>query len=76
MSGQPLDQLITSLKRGNKSAFKTIVEDRSGRLENQIYTATFRNETIEEILEAFKEDTPFEYIIDNSKIIITDPIIN
>ncbi|MEQ8419379.1 MAG: FecR domain-containing protein [Arenibacter algicola] len=52
--------------------FNITIEDRSGRLANQIYTATFRNETIEEILEAFKEDTHFEYIHEGSKIIILD----
>lgn len=52
--------------------FNISIEDRSGRLENQIYTATFRNETIEEIMDAFKEDTPFEYIREGSKIIILE----
>lgn len=52
--------------------FNISIEDRSGRLENQIYTATFRNETIEEIMEAFKEDTPFEYVQEGSKIIILE----
>ncbi|MBU2905170.1 FecR domain-containing protein [Arenibacter algicola] len=56
--------------------FNITIEDRSGKLENQIYTATFRNETIEEILEAFKEDTPFEYLHEGSKIIILDTNIN
>tara|TARA_R110001583_G_scaffold42059_2_gene133700 strand:+ start:11170 stop:12417 length:1248 start_codon:yes stop_codon:yes gene_type:complete len=56
--------------------FNITIEDRSGRLANQIYTATFRNETIEEILEAFKEDTHFEYIHEGSKIIILDTNIN
>lgn len=56
--------------------FNITIEDRSGRLANQIYTATFRNETIEEILEAFKEDTHFEYIQEGSKIIILDTNIN
>ncbi|HCO82668.1 MAG TPA: hypothetical protein DIT95_03935 [Arenibacter sp.] len=56
--------------------FNITIEDRSGRLANQIYTATFRNETIEEILEAFKEDTHFEYKHEGSKIIILDTNIN
>ena len=56
--------------------FNITIEDRSGRLDNQIYTATFRNETIEEILEAFKEDTHFEYVQEGSKIIILDTNIN
>ncbi|MCK0190902.1 FecR domain-containing protein [Arenibacter sp. F20364] len=56
--------------------FNITIEDKSGRLDNQIYTATFRNETIEEILEAFKEDTYFEYKHDGSKIIILATNIN
>ncbi|MEG3655867.1 FecR domain-containing protein [Arenibacter palladensis] len=56
--------------------FNITIEDRSGRLDNQVYTATFRNETIEEILEAFKEDTHFEYVHEGSKIIILDTNIN
>ncbi|MDX1784432.1 MAG: FecR domain-containing protein, partial [Aequorivita vladivostokensis] len=56
--------------------FNITIEDKSGRLANQIYTATFRNETIGEILEAFKEDTHFEYIHEGSKITILDTNIN
>jgi len=56
--------------------FDITIEDKSGRLEHQIYTATFRNETIEEILEAFKEDTPFEFIYEDSKITILETNIN
>lgn len=56
--------------------FNITIEDRSGRLENQIYTATFRNETIEEILKAFQEDTPFEFIHEGAKITILDTNIN
>ena len=62
----PFYSIRTKLERH----FNITIEDRSGRLGNQIYTAKFRNETIEEILEAFKEDTPFEYIQEGSKIII------
>ena len=56
--------------------FNISIEDRSGKLQDQIYTATFRNETIEEILEAFKEDTHFEYIREGSRIVILDTNIN
>jgi ferric-dicitrate binding protein FerR (iron transport regulator) len=56
--------------------FNIIIEDKSGRLDHQIYTATFRNETIEEILEAFKEDTYFEYKHEGSKITILETNIN
>jgi hypothetical protein len=56
--------------------FNISIEDRTGRLENQIYTATFRNETIDEIMDAFKEDTPFEYVHEGSKIIILETNTN
>ena len=56
--------------------FNISIEDRNGRLENQIYTATFRNETIDEIMDAFKEDTPFEYVHEGSKIIILETNTN
>ena len=52
--------------------FNISIEDKTQLLHNQVYTATFRNETIEEILEAFKEDTPFQYKREGSKITILD----
>ncbi|MEQ8218873.1 MAG: FecR domain-containing protein [Arenibacter sp.] len=67
---------FSSIRSKLERHFNITIEDRSGRLENQIYTATFRNETIEEILETFKEDTHFEYIHEGSKIIILDTNIN
>ncbi|UJH92694.1 DUF4974 domain-containing protein [Antarcticibacterium sp. 1MA-6-2] len=39
-------------------------------LDKQVYTATFKEESIEEVLNAFKEDTPFNYKLSNKKIII------
>ncbi|MCK0144383.1 FecR domain-containing protein [Arenibacter sp. F26102] len=68
----PFYNIRTKLERH----FNITIEDKSGRLENQIYTATFRDETIIEILEAFKEDTPFEFIQEGSKIIILDTNTN
>ena len=68
----PFYSIRTKLERH----FNITIEDKSGRLENQIYTATFRNETIMEILEAFKEDTPFEFIKEGSKIIILNSNTN
>jgi len=52
--------------------FNISIEDKTQLLHDQVYTATFRNETIEEILEAFKEDTPFQYKREGSKITILD----
>jgi len=39
-------------------------------LDKQVYTATFKEESIEEVLNAFKEDTPFEYKLGYKRIII------
>ncbi|MDL5513360.1 FecR domain-containing protein [Arenibacter sp. M-2] len=63
---------FSNIKSKLERHFNITIEDRSGRLKNQIYTATFRNETIMEILEAFKEDIPFEFIQEGSKITILD----
>jgi len=63
---------FSNIKSKLERHFNITIEDRSGRLKNQIYTATFRNETIKEILEAFKEDIPFEFIQEGSKITILD----
>ncbi|WP_420602239.1 FecR family protein [Flagellimonas sp.] len=54
--------------------FDITIENKYGFLESQVYTATFNNESLEEVMEAFKEDTPFEYRIENNKLIITDSI--
>ncbi|GAA3575985.1 FecR family protein [Snuella lapsa] len=51
--------------------FNVNIEDKYHHLENQIYTATFRDESITDILNAFQEDTPFEYLIEGDKITIT-----
>ncbi len=63
---------FSNIKSKLERHFNITIEDRSGRLKNQIYTATFRNETIKEILEAFKEDIPFEFIQEGSRITILD----
>tara|TARA_R110000868_G_scaffold157160_2_gene384292 strand:- start:1245 stop:2501 length:1257 start_codon:yes stop_codon:yes gene_type:complete len=70
--GSPFYSIRSKLERH----FNITIDDKSGRLENQIYTATFRNETIEEILKAFQEDTPFEFIHEGAKITILDTNIN
>lgn len=64
----PFSKIRTQLERH----FNITIEDQAKFMENQVYTATFKEETIEEILEAFKEDTPFKYTREDSKIIITN----
>lgn len=66
----PFSKIKTRLERH----FNITIEDKAKFMENQVYTATFKEETIEEILEAFKEDTPFKYTRENSKIIITNSL--
>lgn len=57
--------------------FNIKIENHHKLLDNQVYSASFKNETIEEILEAFNEDTPFEYIKQgDKKIIITNTTTN
>ncbi|MEG3655866.1 RNA polymerase sigma-70 factor [Arenibacter palladensis] len=51
MSGQPLDQLIASLKKGNKVAFKTIFELYEKRLYYFIHSITKSDYASEEILQ-------------------------
>ncbi|SNZ00469.1 FecR family protein [Flagellimonas pacifica] len=88
---KPVDiEIYTAWKDGvllfKKSSFGNIrkkleryyditIENKYGFLESQVYTATFDNESLEEVVEAFKEDTPFEYSIENDKLIITDSSI-
>lgn len=64
----PFSQIESRLERH----FNIIIENRSSHLAQQIYTATFKEESIEEILEAFKEDISFAYVRQDRKIIITN----
>ncbi|SHG02593.1 FecR family protein [Salegentibacter echinorum] len=51
--------------------FNVEIENKNQFLENQVYTATFKEESLEEILNAFREDTPFKYEVSKNKIVIT-----
>lgn len=51
--------------------FNVEIENEYHFLDKQFYTATFKEESIEEILNAFREDTPFKYEISENKIVIT-----
>lgn len=64
----PFSIIKTKLERH----FNITIEDKDKRMENEVYTATFKEETIEEILEAFKEDISFSYTRVDNKIIITN----
>ena len=65
-----------SIRKKLERRFNVSIENHSKSLDKQVYTASFRKETIEDVLNAFKEDTPFEYKIENNKITITNPNIN
>ena len=41
--------------------FNVTIENNYPFLENQVFTATFSGETLHEILDAFSEDTPFQF---------------
>ncbi|MFK5974340.1 MAG: FecR domain-containing protein [Flavobacteriaceae bacterium] len=56
--------------------FNITIDNSYTFLEDQMYTASFTTENLSEILEAFKEDTPFEFKIDTDKISITNQIMN
>jgi transmembrane sensor len=52
--------------------FDITIENNYSFLDSQVYSASFNKEnSIEDILEAFKEDTPFKYTVENNKITIT-----
>jgi ferric-dicitrate binding protein FerR (iron transport regulator) len=68
----PFSKIKTKLERH----FNITIEDRDKHMEKEVYTATFREETIEEILEAFKEDISFSYTRVDNKIIITNSKTN
>lgn len=53
--------------------FNITIQNENTNLETQVYTATFEGESLYEILDAFREDTPFEYTYNaaNNTITIT-----
>ena len=65
---EPFSKITKRLERH----FDIVIEDRHNLLKKQVYSASFRDESIEEILEAFKEDTPFYFTREKDKIIITN----
>ena len=57
--------------------FNIVIDNKNAFLDKQIYTAYFLdNESIENILEYFSEDTAFNYTIDNNKITISTNLTN
>lgn len=62
-----------AIKKKLERHFDISIENQNKFLEMQVYTASFKGETIEDILDSFNEDVPFEYSIENKKIIIKNP---
>ena len=61
---------FNSIRKKLERHFNVVIENQYPLLETQVYSASFKEESIEEILNAFKEDTPFEYKMENNKIIL------
>ena len=67
---------FSSIKKKLERHFNVSIENNYGFLDTQVYTASFyREEGIEQILKVFQEDTPFEYQIENNRIIISKPLL-
>lgn len=56
--------------------YKVVIENHYAKLDHQVFTATFDKETIYEVLDSFKEDTPFDYTVEGNQITIKEPITN
>lgn len=68
--------LFKNIRMKLERHFNIVIDNSYPLLEGQIYTASFTNENLVEIIEAFKEDMPFEYQIDDDKITITNQTTN
>lgn len=66
----PFSAMIPKLER----YFNLNIQNEYADLENQIFTAIYDIETIEEVLMSLKEDTPFDYEMKDGTIIIRQPI--
>lgn len=66
-SHKAFPEILKSLERH----FNISIENRNELLGNQVFTASFEGESLEEILNVFRKNFPFEYTkINNRKIII------
>lgn len=66
---------FSSIKRKLERHFNISIVNRYEFLDNQIYTASFfKEEDVKQILEVFRQDTPFEYRMEDKTIIINRPI--
>ena len=64
--GTDFSSIIHSLER----KFNVKIENHNSKLEKEIFTAKFKEEPIQKVLESFQQSYPFEYTIKENKIII------
>lgn len=62
----PFNKIITKLER----YYGVTIENKNKNISNEIYTAEFKDQNIEEVLSTFQFDTDFKYKIENKKITI------
>lgn len=61
------------IKKKLERKFNIVIDCQYSTINEQVYTATFLNESIEDIMDAFQVDTPFDFVKENNKIVITKP---
>ncbi len=66
----PFYNIVKKLERH----YNISIDNNYEYLNDQVFTATFDVETIEQVLKIFSHETPFEYEIQNQKVIINRPI--
>lgn len=59
---------FSNIKKKLERYFDVTIENNNALLGEQMYTASFTNESLFEVLEVFKEDFPFEYEVLGEKI--------
>ncbi len=62
-----------SITKQLQRKYNVQIDNRYSALDERIFSATFDEETIEEVLDTFVEETYFEYYFKNEKIIINTP---
>ena len=65
----PFKNIIKRLERN----FNVTIENNYKELDEQVYTASFNDESIVEVLSSFAENKKFDFIIDGKKIMINQP---
>jgi transmembrane sensor len=66
ISQLPFDKMANKLER----YYGVTIENRNKTIKDEVFTAEFANETIEEVLNVFQDVTEFKYKIENKHIII------